>query len=75
MEKALKEAIKAWEEYDRTGILPEKLTKKKKVLISINGFIFLKFKEKCKKEGIKVSPKIEKLVRMAIAQSQKSQKA
>ena len=67
MEKVLKEAIKAWEEYDRTGILPEKLTKKKKVLISINESVFLKFKDKCKKEGVKVSPKIEKLVKMAIA--------
>lgn len=67
MEKVLKEAIKAWEEYDRTGILPEKLTRKKKVLISINESVFLKFKESCKKEGTKVSPKIEKLVKMAMA--------
>jgi len=66
MEKVLREAIKAWEEYDRTGILPEKLTKKKKVLISINESIFLKFKDKCKKEGVKVSPRIEKLVKMAM---------
>lgn len=30
MKKVLKEALKAWEEYDRTGILPEKLAKKKR---------------------------------------------
>ncbi len=67
MDKILKEAIKAWEEYDRTGILPEQLARKKKVLISINESTFLKFKEKCRQEGTKVSPKMEKLVRLAIA--------
>ncbi len=67
MKKILKEAIKAWEEYDRTGILPEQLAKKKRVLISINESTFLKFKDRCKREGTKVSPKIEKLVKMAMA--------
>jgi hypothetical protein len=67
MKKILKEAIKAWKEYDKTGILPEQLARKKKILISINESTFLKFKERCKREGTKVSPKIETLVRLAIA--------
>lgn len=65
--KVLKEAVKAWEEYDRTGILPEKLAKKKKVLISINESVFLKFKKLCEKKHVKVSPEVEGLVRKALA--------
>lgn len=66
MKKALKEALEAWEEYDRTGILPEKLAKKKKVLITINESVFLKFKKWCEKKNKKVSPEIEKLVRRIV---------
>lgn len=67
MDKVLKQALEAWKEYDKTGILPERMAKKKKVLISINESVFLKFKSFCEKKDKKVSPEIEGLVKKAIA--------
>ncbi len=66
MKEILKEAIEAWKEYDRTGILPEQLAKKKKVLISINESIFLKFKKLCADKNKKASQEIERLVKQAV---------
>ena len=69
MEKILKTMLKAWEEYDKTGILPEQIAKKKKVLISINESVFQKFKKQCAEKNLKYSNEIEALVKAKLASS------
>lgn len=56
------EIFDALEEYDRTKRL-RKINYKKRVDFTIDANLMLKFRSYCKKKGIKMSSKVEELVR------------
>ena len=59
------EVFAALEEYDRTRRLP-KLKYKKRVNFTLDSELFREFRRLCEKKGIKMSIKIEELIKKEI---------